>query len=125
MTRQRRIVVEELRKVKSHPTADMIYEMVRKRLPNISLGTVYRNLELLSEQGIIQKITSGGTQRRFDGNPVKHSHIRCVSCGRVDDLQFETPDVLTQVNLDNGYELLGQNVEFYGKCPECRSDSNT
>ena len=67
MTHQRRIILEELRNTRSHPTADEVYEIVRKRIPKISLGTVYRNLELLSESGVIQKLEIGGTQKRFDG----------------------------------------------------------
>jgi len=67
MTKQRRVIVEELKKLKTHPTATLIYELVRKRLPRISLGTVYRNLDLLAEAGIIQKLETAGTQKRFDG----------------------------------------------------------
>ena len=67
MTRQRRVILEELRKVKTHPSADEIYEIVRKRLPRISLGTVYRNLEILSESGDIQKLEPGCSLKRFDG----------------------------------------------------------
>jgi len=63
MTRQRRIILEELRKVDSHPTADEVYEMVRRQLPRISLGTVYRNLEILSREGLIQKVVLGARRR--------------------------------------------------------------
>ena len=85
MTRQRRVILEELRKVNTHPSADEIYEIVRKRLPRISLGTVYRNLEILSEYGDIQKLEPGCSLKRFDGNPNEHCHIRCVSCDRIAD----------------------------------------
>ena len=68
MTRQRRVILEELRKVNNHPSAYEIYEFVRKRLPRISLGTVYRNLEILSESGDIQKLEPGCSLKRFDGN---------------------------------------------------------
>ncbi|MCJ7604005.1 MAG: transcriptional repressor, partial [Desulfobulbaceae bacterium] len=68
MTKQRQVILEELRKVKTHPTADDMYQMLRKKMPKISLGTVYRNLEILSESGIIQKLDVGGTQKRFDGD---------------------------------------------------------
>jgi Fur family ferric uptake transcriptional regulator len=67
MTRQRKVILEELRNVDTHPSADEIYEMVRKRLPHISLGTVYRNLEILSETGAIQKLELGCAQKKFDG----------------------------------------------------------
>jgi len=66
LTTQRQIILEELAKVTSHPTANEVYDMVRKRLPRIGLGTVYRNLELMADSGVILKIEVGGTQKRFD-----------------------------------------------------------
>ena len=75
MTRQREIILQELRKVTSHPSADEIYLMVRKVMPKISIGTVYRNLELLFQRGLVAKIEISGSQMRFDGNPQKHYHI--------------------------------------------------
>ena len=90
MTQQRKVILEELKKTNSHPGADEIYERVRKRLPQISLGTVYRNLEILSELGEIQNLELGGGLKRFDSNPKKHYHIRCIRCGRVDDSPVAT-----------------------------------
>ena len=70
-----------------HPTADEVYQVVRKRLPRISLGTVYRNLDVLSESGEISRLDRCGAQYRFDGDLEQHYHIRCSSCGRVDDIE--------------------------------------
>lgn len=114
------MILEELRKVKNHPTADTIYEMVRRRLPRISLGTVYRNLEVLAEHGEILKLNVGGAKMRFDGNTSEHCHIRCVVCGRVDDLPVKPVVTLEESNSICGYEILGHKVIFYGRCPECR-----
>ena len=125
MTRQRRVILEELRKVNTHPSADEIYEIVRKRLPRISLGTVYRNLEILAESGDIQKLEPGCTLKRFDGNPMEHSHIRCVRCDRIADAPM-TPDLeidLEQVNT-NDFEIIGHRLEFLGVCPMCSDKSN-
>jgi Fur family transcriptional regulator, ferric uptake regulator len=83
MTSQRRIILEELRKTKTHPTADELYVVARKRLPKISLGTVYRNLDQLAESGEILKLEMCGCQKRFDGNTHEHFHARCQGCGRV------------------------------------------
>jgi len=120
MTMQRRAILEELRRVDSHPTADEVYEMVRQRLPHISLGTVYRNLELLSRHGMIQKLEGGG-QRRFDGFLENHYHVRCLRCGRVDDVEIEpiaaVDDVLQGLT---EYEVVGYKLEFVGLCPQCR-----
>ena len=120
MTRQRKVILEELRKVKTHPSADEIYEMVRRRLPRISLGTVYRNLEILSESGEIQKLEPGSTLKRFDGNPDTHHHIRCVQCGCIVDVDFDV-----EIKIQNGYaphgafRIIGHRLEFTGICPDC------
>ncbi|MBC2710810.1 MAG: transcriptional repressor [Desulfosarcina sp.] len=86
MTRQRRVILEEIRRYNNHPAADEIYERVRKQLPRISLGTVYRNLDVLCELGEIQRLELSGAMKRYDGIPQKHYHIRCVCCNRVDDV---------------------------------------
>jgi Fur family ferric uptake transcriptional regulator len=85
MTKQRRLILDELRKKNDHPTADILYDRVRKHMPRISLGTVYRNLEILTALGEIQTLELSGTQKRYDGIPGKHYHIRCLHCGRLDD----------------------------------------
>lgn len=121
MTHQRRVILDELKKVTSHPTADKVYEMVRQRLPRISLGTVYRNLEILSKCGMIQKLELGGNQQRFDGNTKNHYHVRCIRCGRVDDVPVEPvamfEDALRRVS---DYEIIGHRLEFVGLCPQCK-----
>ncbi len=120
-TKQREVILEELSKVTSHPTADELYEMVRKRLPNISLGTVYRNLELLSESGAIQKLDLSGTQKRFDANTENHYHFRCKGCGRVDDVPGEPIPIIDRyVTEMRDYQVDSHRVEFTGFCPECR-----
>ncbi|MGE4296610.1 MAG: transcriptional repressor [Desulfovibrionaceae bacterium] len=119
MTVQRRVILEELRKVTSHPTADEIYSMVRSRLPKISLGTVYRNLDLLAENGEILKLERVGAQMRFDGNTMAHYHVRCLSCGRVGDLdvRFDLPN-FRDCKVD-GFAITGVSVEFVGLCRSC------
>lgn len=119
-TRQRQVVLEELRKLTSHPTAAELYEITRARLPKISMGTVYRNLELLAQNGIIQKLEIGGAEARFDGNPERHYHVRCVRCERVDDVH-DLPDdfVNDDVKSLSGYEILECRLDFIGICPGC------
>lgn len=120
MTRQRRVILEELRKENVHPTADMLYEMVRKRLSRISLGTVYRNLELLTAMGEIQTLEISGSQKRYDGIAQKHYHIRCIYCGRMDDAPIAPLNSLED-NLYGAtvYTIMGHRLEFLGLCPEC------
>lgn len=126
ITRQRQIILEELRKVTSHPTADEVCQLVRKRLPRISLGTVYRNLELLSDYGLILKLASAGTQRRYDGNTENHYHVRCNGCSRVEDLPAR-PIAIPEDDLRHltTFEITGHRVEFFGLCPECKGSGQT
>ncbi len=123
-TKQRTIILEELRKLTSHPTATDLYNIVRKRLPKISLGTVYRNLERLTETGIIQKLELTGNESRFDAMVVRHNHVRCVECGRVDDL-LDLPDdpLIERPAIIDGYRIEGYHLEFYGVCPHCYKKS--
>lgn len=120
LTTQRQIILEELSKVTSHPTANEVYDMVRKRLPRIGLGTVYRNLELLAESGVIMKLEVGGTQKRFDATIEAHYHIRCTSCGKVDDIDMEVKSKLNDMAAEScNYEILGHHIEFSGICEDC------
>ena len=120
MTRQRKVILEELRKVNNHPSADELYESVRRKLPRISLGTVYRNLEVLAELGEIQKLELSGSIMRFDGNPLKHYHIRCVGCNRVDDAPLAPMEQLeNELYGTTVFEIIGHNLEFIGLCPDC------
>jgi Fur family transcriptional regulator, ferric uptake regulator len=120
-TKQRQVILEELCGLHTHPTAAGLYQIVLRRLPKISLGTVYRNLDLLARTGVIQKLQFGSEEARFDGNPGRHDHIRCVKCGKVDDIPGPPIDVARAMNNDsNGYSMLGHRVEFFGLCPECK-----
>ncbi len=122
MTRQRRVILEELRKANSHLTADEVYQIVRRRLPRISLGTVYRNLEVLSESGVIKKLELGGAQKLFDGKAEAHYHARCIRCGRVDDVSGDLGPIISDVFRDvSDYEIIGHQLLLTGLCPDCKS----
>lgn len=118
---QRQIILEELRREKNHPSAQEIYDRVRQRLPKISLGTVYRNLEQMAASGLIQKLEAVGGQRRFDGDLEEHYHVRCLYCGRIEDASLP---MLSRLNQTFGkmseYTILGHRLEFFGICPRCR-----
>ena len=120
MTRQRRAILEALARVRTHPTAEEVYRMVRRRLPRISLGTVYRNLELLSERRLIGKLDAGGSRRRFDAEVREHYHVRCLGCGRVEDVSAR-PVISSAkaVRGESGYEIVGHRLEWVGLCPKC------
>jgi Fur family ferric uptake transcriptional regulator len=120
-THQRRVILEELRESKIHPTAADVYESVRKRLPKISLATVYRTLESLAAMGVIRKLETTGREYRFDGDVEPHHHLRCRICGRFEDIERIPPIVEEGGESDwNGWQILGIRVEYNGICPDCR-----
>ena len=120
MTRQRAVILEELRKTKSHPTADELYSIVRERLPRISLGTVYRNLDFLADSGEIRRLEAAGSTKRFDGDISWHQHVRCLRCGRIGDVMqpLATPSV-DGIQVEGFFTIVGSRMEFDGLCAEC------
>ncbi len=122
MTEQRALILKILRSTKSHPTADWIYQEARKTLPNISLGTVYRNLRLLTASGEIMELDYGSGHSRFDGNPQNHYHFLCQQCGRMFDIDLKIIkdlDRLVEESLDA--QVMEHRLEFYGICKECKN----
>ena len=123
MTKQRLVILENLKKITFHPTADEIYQLVRKQLPRISLGTVYRNLEVLSKCGLIKKLDVGGTLKRFDGKTKNHYHVRCICCNKVEDVPIEPiPELESAFRKVSKYEVLDHHLEFIGVCPQCKKN---
>jgi Fur family peroxide stress response transcriptional regulator len=119
-SRQREAIKEFLAQTKEHPTADTVYMNIRSTHPNISLGTVYRNLNLLAEQGEIIKINCQDGSDRFDGNPMPHYHFLCKSCGKVSDIEMEPIDHIIKIaGAGFGGKVEGHVTYFYGLCPEC------
>ena len=124
MTKQRQTILEELRSVTSHPTADDMYEMVRQRLPRISLGTVYRNLEILAAEGVVKKIDVGGSKKRFDGNAETHYHLRCLQCGKVEDLAIPLVSGVEEKAASlSGYSVVAHSLVISGVCPDCQKNN--
>jgi Fur family ferric uptake transcriptional regulator len=121
-TKQRQVIMEELMKLRTHPSADELYGRVKRRLPRISLGTVYRNLDILSREGVIHRLDGAGSPKRFDGELGEHQHIRCIRCGRVDDVPAAAvpTECDREIVKDTGYRVIGRRVEFLGVCPACR-----
>lgn len=121
-SKQRASIKEYLLHTTTHPTADTVYLHIKEEFPNISLGTVYRNLNLLAEIGEIQKLSPGIGPDRFDGNPAPHYHFICRHCGCVMDL---TVSGLDHINILAGQdfdgEIEGHITYFYGACPSCKA----
>jgi Fur family peroxide stress response transcriptional regulator len=107
-----------------HPTAENVYTSIKDEFPNISLGTVYRNLSLLSELGEIQKITVNGGADRFDGNPAPHYHFFCRKCGCVMDLPLSVREDLNILAAENFPGIIeSHTILFTGVCPDCKEKS--
>lgn len=120
MTSQRLAILEELRKVRIHPTAEELHCIIKRRLPTISLATVYRNLEELSQRGAIVKLACGGEQRRFDGFPDEHYHARCLRCGKVEDLPLKPLEAIRSAGKRiKGFSVTGHSLEYVGTCVDC------
>jgi len=121
MTVQRRVILETLVASKLHPTADELYELVRRRLPRISLGTVYRNLEDLHQAGLIRKLEFAGCRKRFDKTVNEHYHIRCERCGRIEDIaRTASEGLMKKLSPKTDFLITGHRLEFTGICPTCR-----
>ena len=121
-SRQRASILEYLSHTTAHPTADMVYMHVREEFPNISLGTVYRNLNLLADIGEIIKIPTPDGGDRFDGRTDPHYHVVCGSCGNVFDLELdESFDRMIRETANQKFEgiIESHSLLFHGKCQNC------
>lgn len=124
-SKQREAILDYLKSTKEHPNADMVYENVRKEIPNISLGTVYRNLNLLSESGEIQKFSIDGKSDRFDFETKSHYHVFCHQCDRVMDLEMEPLKEIEGL-AEKAFEgeIEGHSICFFGRCKNCLKKMN-
>lgn len=120
-TKQKEAILGALRSTTSHPTANWVYEQVRKEIPNISLGTVYRNLRLLTQEGEILELDLAGGLSRFDANTTDHYHFRCDLCGRVFDLDEPVDrDINNKVANKTEFAVRQHRLEFRGLCLDCQ-----
>lgn len=122
-SRQRELIKREVKKDKVHPTADMVYASLKESNPTLSLGTVYRNLNLLSELGEIRKIPMPNSRDRFDGDVSEHYHVICKECGRVFDVSLERlKDLDEEIERQSGFEVTSHELIVTGLCPECKNN---
>ena len=119
-SRQRTAIWDYIKDRKDHPTADMVYEGVRKDYPKISLGTVYRNLMLMKDIGKIRTVEVGDGAIHFDPNVSAHDHFICSCCGKVIDIDGEDIARIKELASRNfGGRIDGYSAFFYGICEEC------
>lgn len=121
MTKQRKIVLEELKKVCNHPTAAQLHTMVSKRIPNISLTTIYRNLDFLEENKLVKKLRFKDKETRYDGNLKCHCHLVCEKCHKIIDL-FDITDIKIQSKQMTAYGFRPslEHLDIPGVCADCR-----
>ena len=123
LTGPRRVILDVLHGTETHPTAEWVHRHVRRRLPRVSLGTVYRNLRLLVDQGLAAEIP--GPHARFDANLDAHHHFTCVRCGRIVDVdgplaEPQAEALRVRIAARTGLAITHHRIEFFGRCPQCR-----
>lgn len=124
-SRQREIIKEYLSCTNEHPTADTVYMHVRQTFPRISLGTVYRNLNLLADMGEAIKITTPDGAVRFDGITSPHYHVLCTECGKLYDLKMDVQDSMNkQAQACFPGSICSHSIMFYGKCKHCQEQKH-
>ncbi len=120
-SKQREMLINVLRSTKSHPTANDIYIKMREQDPKISLGTVYRNLSLLAENGVILRIDTEHDSVHYDGFTHKHYHFICNECKSVIDLDTEQIKIDSDVEKELGCTVSSHTLVFYGTCKNCKN----
>lgn len=121
MTKQKKVILEILRGTKSHPAADWVYEQAKQLVPDISLGTVYRNLNVLRDNGEILELNYGSTFSRYDGRADNHYHFLCEKCNKLVDVSIPVYDGLDKMVQDTtGFNVNHHRMEFYGVCGCCQ-----
>lgn len=122
LTPQRIAVYKYLQSTTEHPSAETIYKALQEDYPTMSLATVYKSLKTLVDVNLVQELNVGEGNFRYDGNVLPHPHIQCLTCGRVDDICNISFEILNEkVTPYTDYEVVSNQVYFYGICKECKS----
>lgn len=122
-SRQRERILGILQNTDTHPTASWVYDELKKEFNNLSMGTVYRNINILVDQNLVQKIEAGSSFDRFDANTDVHYHFICRECGCIDDLPLDKmADLNEMVSRETGYQAESHRLDFYGMCPACSNN---
>jgi len=121
-SKQKEAILRAVKSTTSHPTADWVYEKVREEIPHISLGTVYRDLKLLKQEGEVSEVSLTDTLSRFDGNTQNHYHFKCEQCAHISDVDEPVDEEINKrVAQKMGFKVSHHRLVFYGLCKECQS----
>jgi Fur family transcriptional regulator, peroxide stress response regulator len=118
-SRQRERLLELLRSTKEHPTATWLYDRLKREFPDLSLGTVYRNLGVLRDQGLLRVLAAGSTFDRFDADTSTHYHFLCERCGSVEDLPLPADPGIELAASSTGRIVKGHRIDVFGLCETC------
>ncbi|MBI5665572.1 MAG: transcriptional repressor [Nitrospirae bacterium] len=124
LTHQRLAILEYLDGNTSHPSAENIYKAVKRKFPMMSFATVYKTLETLRQKGDIIELTIDPLRRRYDPDIKPHHHLICIKCKKIADIEADLPIVIPDEAKKEGFEVTGNQVEFYGICSNCKSKEN-
>lgn len=119
LTPQRLAIMDYLEDNKEHPSAEDIYKAISERFPTMSFSTVYNTLETLRQKGLVWELTIDADKKRFDPNTDSHNHLICIKCKRIVDIHVKY-ELAVDDSEKSGFEIIGNHVEFYGICPDCR-----
>ena len=120
-SKQRRRILEILKGTRSHPTADWVYKKLKEEIPGLSLGTIYRNLNVLQEQGHIEKLPFGSTFDRFEAKIKPHYHLICEKCGSVEDFYMsQYKDINKKAEKLGSFKIVRHRIDFFGLCKRCQ-----
>jgi len=123
LTPQRLAILEYLDGNKMHPSAEDIYNAVKKKFPTMSFATVYNTLETLRKRGLVRELSIDGERKRYDPDIEPHHHILCIKCRKIVDVQMEF-DVPVPDEARQQFVIFGNHIEFYGLCVDCKSSSH-
>jgi len=124
ITPQRHAILEYLIDSMSHPTADEIYKALEGKFPNMSVATVYNNLRVFREVGLVKELTYGDSSSRFDFTTTDHYHVICADCGKIVDFHYPGLDEVEQLASHvTGFKVFQHRMEVYGECPDCAAKS--
>jgi Fur family peroxide stress response transcriptional regulator len=120
LTPQRLAILEYLDGNKDHPSAEDVYKTVSKKFPTMSLATVYNTLMTLKQRGLVRELTMDPVKMRFDPQPTPHHHLICMDCRKIIDIHSRFKINLPEME-QKGFEIVGNHIEFYGRCSKCKN----
>jgi Fur family peroxide stress response transcriptional regulator len=120
LTPQRLAILEFLDGNKEHPSAEDVYKAVSRKFPTMSLATVYNTLMTLKQRGLVKELTMDPLRMRFDPQPTPHHHLICMDCRKIIDIHTRLRVNLPEMEQE-GFEIVGNHIEFYGRCPKCKN----